>query len=69
VTPNGPAARAGITAGSVVQQLGGTPTPTVEVFLSALRRFGPGERAVLTLVPAGKQTAQTVSLVLADRPA
>ncbi len=68
VAPNGPAAQAKITPGSVIQQLAGTPTPTVEDFLRVLRQHGPGQRVNVALIPAGQRSPRTVDLVLVDRP-
>lgn len=68
VTPDGPAARAGLTAGSIVRQLGAETTPTVEAFLAALRRLETGQTVAITFVPPGQRDPQTRDVVLADRP-
>jgi S1-C subfamily serine protease len=43
VVPDSPAARAGITGGDVVMQLGGKPVVTLGAFSEALKALQPGQ--------------------------
>lgn len=69
VAPGGPADDAGIAVGSIIQSVGGRPTPTVEDFLAALRAAEPGQQVEVRVVPPGSASAQTVGVTLSGRPA
>jgi S1-C subfamily serine protease len=68
VTADGPADRAGITPGAIITELADQPTPTVEAFLSALRRLERGQAVPVRFVAPGQQDPQTATITLAERP-
>lgn len=67
VSPNGPAAKAGITSGDVITAVDGKPTRTPEEFLAALRARRPGDTMTVTVRQPGRGD-RDVRLTLADRP-
>ena len=67
VVAGGPAAAAGIRAGDVIVSINGADVRSVEGFLSAVRRHEPGDRMEVGVLRDGQR--QTVTLVLAERPA
>jgi S1-C subfamily serine protease len=73
VTPNGPAARAGlqpftrgregsITAGDVITAVNDEPVKSLDDLLTVLERLKPGDEATLTVSRAGKTRKQKVTL-------
>jgi hypothetical protein len=48
VTPDSPAARAGLQAGDIIVQLGTTPVPDLRAFATILRGVQPGESLAIT---------------------
>ena len=68
ITPDGPAARSGITPGTIITELADEPTPTVEAFLSTLRRLEPGRPVPVSFLPHGQRSPQTATITPAERP-
>ncbi len=68
VTPNGPAARAGLSAGDVITAVDGQPTRRPEDLLAAIRARRPGDTMTVTVRQPGRGD-QDVRLTLAERPA
>lgn len=66
VTPNSPAARAGLRPGDVLTAFAGAPVRTVEDFLSELRDQDPGSRVELQILRDGQP--QTLTATLSERP-
>ncbi len=66
VTPNSPAAGAGIRPGDVLLRAGDRQLDAVEDFLGALRTRSPGDNLEVTLARGGNQ--QTVTVRLGERP-
>ena len=73
VTPNGPAAKAGlqpftrgregsITAGDVITAVNDEPVKSLDDLLTVLERLKPGDEATLTVARAGKTRKQKVKL-------
>jgi putative serine protease PepD len=67
VTPNSPAAKAGLQAGDLVVALDGQAVTSQDDLISRIRDHKPGDRVTLKVVRDGKE--QTVTATLADRPA
>lgn len=66
VTPDGPAAAAGLEPGDVLTELDGTRLETVEDLLGALRRFSPGDEVTLTVIRDGD--SGEIQVTLGDLP-
>jgi serine protease DegQ len=66
VTPDGPAAQAGIEPGDIVVAAGGEPVRTIEDLLAAVRGLNPGDELELTVVADGSQ--RDVTVTLGERP-
>jgi S1-C subfamily serine protease len=67
VTAGGPAAKAGIKAGSVITSVNGTPTPDVQSLSAVLAGLRPGDTAKVAVTTAdGKH--ETVSVKLGQLP-
>jgi putative serine protease PepD len=67
VQPGGPASKAGITAGDLVEKLDGSPTADASALGEALAAHRPGEKITLTILrPDGTITSK--SLTLAQLP-
>lgn len=62
VVPNSAAAKAGLRAGDVIVELGGTPVRSVEDLLAALRRHKPGDRVPVKVSRNGKTITIDVTL-------
>ncbi len=63
VTPGGPAAKAGIEAGSVIISVNGEPTPSTDVLSQVLATLRPGQQVKVQLVtPDGTQSTANVTL-------
>jgi putative serine protease PepD len=67
VTPNSPAAKAGLQAGDLVVALDGQAVTSQDDLISRIRDHKPGDRVTLKVVRNGKE--QTATATLADRPA
>jgi putative serine protease PepD len=67
VQPGGPADKAGIRPGDLIEALGGVPTPTAEALLTALAMHKPGEKVDVALIHQNGQPA-TVSVTLGTQP-
>jgi S1-C subfamily serine protease len=67
VTKGGPAARAGITAGSVITSVNGTPTPDIQSLAAALVGLRPGDVASVAVTTAGGRH-ETVRVKLGQLP-
>ena len=65
VTPNGPAAHAGVQPGDVITALGGTPVNSFVDLVIALAKLHPGETVHLSYLRGGT-TKVTTSVVLGD---
>jgi S1-C subfamily serine protease len=67
VTSGGPADRAGLRAGDVIQAAGGTPTPDTQALAGVLAAAHPGEPITLSVIRDGQE--QTIKLTLGELPA
>jgi S1-C subfamily serine protease len=67
VTSGGPADRAGLRPGDVIQAAGGTPTPDTQALAGALAAAHPGEQITLAVIRDGQEL--TVELTLGELPA
>ena len=67
VTSGGPAANAGITAGSIITAVNGTPTPDVQSLAAALVSLQPGDVATVSVTTADGQH-ETVRVTLEQLP-
>ena len=66
VTPNSPAAKAGLQAGDLVVALDGQAVTSQDDLVSRIRDHKPGDRVTLKVVRDGKE--QTVTATLTNRP-
>jgi serine protease DegQ len=62
VVPNSAAAKAGLRAGDVIVELGGTPVRSVEDLLAVLRKHKPGDRVPVKVSRNGKTVTLDVTL-------
>jgi putative serine protease PepD len=62
LTPNGPAARAGIKVGDVVVSVGGQKTAGADAVIAAIRSHQPGERVSVVVERDGSRKTFTVTL-------
>ena len=67
VTPGGPADRAGLRAGDVIQSVGGTRTPDAAALTGALATRDPGDTVPVTIGRDGQTL--TVQVTLGELPA
>jgi S1-C subfamily serine protease len=67
VTSGGPADRAGLRPGDVIQAAGGTPTPDTQALAGVLAAAHPGEQITLSIIRDGQE--QTMKLTLGELPA
>jgi S1-C subfamily serine protease len=67
VTSGGPADRAGLRPGDVIQAAGGTPTPDTQALAGVLAAAHPGEPITLSVIRDGQE--QTIKLTLGELPA
>jgi S1-C subfamily serine protease len=67
VTPNSPAAKAGLKSGDVIVKWNGKPVPEVKEFLRGIAAQKPGDKVELQVLRDGKE--QTLTATLAERPA
>jgi serine protease Do len=67
VISGGPAAKAGIQEGDLIQSVGGTPTPDVDRLREVVAAMRPGAEVVISLVRAGRQ--QKIKVVIGEQPA
>ncbi|MDA8297313.1 MAG: trypsin-like peptidase domain-containing protein [Actinomycetota bacterium] len=65
VTPDGPAARAGVRPGDVITAIGNTPVNSFEDLVMALAKLHPGQKVNLSYLRAGT-TKVTTTVVLGD---
>jgi S1-C subfamily serine protease len=66
LAPDGPAAKAGIRAGDVLNKVGAQKIASVEELFAALRQHDPGERAAISYVRDGQ--THTAQVQITDRP-
>jgi putative serine protease PepD len=66
IVSGGPAAKAGIKQGDIVQAVDGKPTPTADVLVSVLANLHPGQKVPMKLLRHGKKV--TVTLTLGELP-
>ncbi|MBF9067988.1 S1C family serine protease [Streptacidiphilus fuscans] len=62
VTAGGPAAKAGLQAGDVITQLGGTPIDSVATLSTVLASYKPGQQVQVTYLRDGATKTATVTL-------
>jgi S1-C subfamily serine protease len=67
VTPNGPAATAGLKAGDVILQIDSTAVTDVQSLGDALLSKSPGDTVAVTINRGGQQ--MTVNVTLVELPA
>jgi S1-C subfamily serine protease len=67
VTPNGPAATAGLKAGDVILQIDNIPVTDVQSLGDALLNKSPGDTVAVTINRGGQQ--MTVNVTLGELPA
>ena len=68
VQPGGPAARAGITAGTLIVSVAGKPTPTPSDLAEVLATLNPGQTVPVVTVPPDSSTKTTVNVTLGELP-
>ena len=68
VQPGSPAEDAGLTQGTIIVKFDGTDVTGSTSLLELLMKHKVGETITLTIIPAGSDTEQDVSLTLAKRP-
>ena len=66
VTSGGPADRAGLRAGDVIQAAAGTPTPDTQALAGVLAAAHPGDQITLSVIRGAQE--QTVKLTLGELP-
>ena len=66
ITPNSPAARAGVEPGDIISEVDGSAVEGVQQLKLVLARSTPGTELSLKLVRVGKETILTVAL--GERP-
>src|SRR3984957_3744994 len=66
VTGGGPADRAGLREGDVIEAAGGTPTPDAQALAGALAAAHPGDRITLSVVHEAQE--RTVQVTLGELP-
>src|SRR4029079_1680019 len=62
VYPSGPAARAGLYSGDVIQQINGQQVATGKDLVAALEQFHPGDKAELSVLRNNEPTKLTATL-------
>ena len=67
VTPNGPAAKAGIKEGDLIVAVNGKPTPTAEVLTTILATLKPGQKVKVT-VRHQNGDRETLDVTLGEYP-
>jgi S1-C subfamily serine protease len=67
VTSGGPADRAGLRPGDVIQAADGTPTPDTQALAGVLAAADPGDQITLSVIRDGQE--QTMKLTLGELPA
>ena len=67
VTSGGPADRAGLRPGDVIQAVDGTPTPDTQALAGVLAAADPGDQITLSVTRDGQE--QTIKLTLGELPA
>ena len=67
VTPDSPAARAGLQAGDVVVSIDGKAVQNHSELVAAIRGHKPGDKVTLVVVRGGNET--TITATLTQRPA
>jgi len=67
VQPGGPAAAAGLTAGEIIVDMNGTPTPTTNDLTAVLANLSPGQKATVKVQRPDGSTA-SVSVTLGTLP-
>jgi S1-C subfamily serine protease len=68
VVPGGPAAQAGITAGSLITSVAGKPTPGPSQLAEVLATLSPGQTVPVVVVPPSSSTRTTVNVKLGELP-
>jgi serine protease Do len=69
VTPNLPAAKAGLKPGDVILNIDGRPTPRLEVVNQIMGKYKPGDKLAIEIRRDGKPLKLKVDLVSSDRMA
>jgi S1-C subfamily serine protease len=68
VTPDGPAAKAGLKEGALITAIEGQPVTHPRALAEAVAARKPGDSLALTVYPAGEAEARTVTITLGERP-
>jgi putative serine protease PepD len=68
VQPAGPAAKAGITAGTLITSVAGKPTPTPSDLAEVLATLNPGQTVPVVTVPPNSSAKTTVQVTLGELP-
>ena len=66
LTPDGPAAQAGLRPGDVLSSVGGEKVATVEQLFGVLRGYEPGQSVKISYVRGGEE--RTAQVRISDRP-
>jgi S1-C subfamily serine protease len=68
VEPGGPAAKAGIAAGTLITAVAGKPTPDPSQLAEVLATLSPGQTVPVTTVPPNTSSKTTVNVTLGELP-